>query len=130
MLAHASVNQMQQSMMLLNSIAELRRPRETADFFDSLRVDEQQEWLEDLLRRSIYPSEGDGVPHVCLLDTGVNRGHRFLEPALASFDLHTIEPGWGTDDGDGHGTEMAGLALAGDLAALLESTGEIRFRQG
>ena len=63
-LAHASVNQMQQSMMLLNSIAELRRARETADSFDSLRVDEQQEWLEDLLRRSIYPSEGDGVPHV------------------------------------------------------------------
>ena len=128
MLVHASVSQMQQSMMLLNSIAELRRARETADFFDSLRLDEQQEWLEDLLRRSKYPSEGDSVPHVCLLDTGVNRGHRFLEPALASSDLHTIEPGWGTDDGDGHGTEMAGLALAGDLTPLLERTGEIRFR--
>lgn len=128
MLVHASVSQMQQSMMLLNSIAELRRARETADFFDSLMLDEQQEWLEDLLQRSKYPSEEDGVPHVCLLDTGVNRGHQFLGPALASSDLHTIEPGWGTDDVEGHGTEMAGLALAGDLTPLLESTGEIRFR--
>ena len=68
------------------------------------------------------------MPHVCLLDTGVNRGHRLLEPALASGDLHSIEPAWGTADGAGHGTEMAGLALGGDLTDLLEGTGEIVFR--
>ena len=34
-------------------------------------------------------------------------------------DLHTVEPGWGTNDADGHGTEMAGLALVGDLSELL-----------
>ena len=128
MLVHASVGQMQQSVMLLNSIAELRRARETAEFFQELRPDEQQEWLEDLLQRAQYPLEGDDVPHVCLLDTGVNRGHRLLEPALASCDLHSIEPGWGTDDGAGHGTEMAGLALGGDLTDLLEGTDEIVFR--
>lgn len=95
MLVHASVGQMRQSVMLLNSIAELRRARETAEFFQELRPDEQQEWLENLLQRAQYPSEGDDVPHVCLLDTGVNRGHRLLGPALASCDLHSIEPGWG-----------------------------------
>ena len=128
LLVHASVGQMQRSMMLLNSIAELRRARETAEFFDSLRPNEQHEWLEDLLQRSRYPLEGDGVPHVCLLDTGVNRGHRLLEPALSAADLHTIQPAWGTDDRHGHGTEMAGLALAGDLTKLLESTGGIEFQ--
>ena len=29
----------------------------------------------------------------CLLDTGVNRGHRLLAPALDANDLHTVEPG-------------------------------------
>ena len=128
MLVHASVRQMQQSAMLLNSIAELRRARETAEFFQELRPDEQQEWLDNLLQRAHYPLEGDDVPHVCLLDTGVNRGHQLLEPALASSDLHSIEPGWGTDDSAGHGTEMAGLALGGDLTTLLEGTDEIVFR--
>ena len=126
-LLRASVVQMQQSMLVLNSIAELRRARETAEFFDSLMPDEQQEWLEDLLGRSIYPTEGDPVPHVCLLDTGVNRGHRLLEPALGTTDVHTVEPAWGTDDGDGHGTEMAGLALAGNLQEHLATTDPIRF---
>ena len=36
LLARASVEQMRASMVTLNSIAELRRPKETADFFDSL----------------------------------------------------------------------------------------------
>ena len=126
-LVHASVTQMQQSILLLNSIAELRRARDTAEFIDSLLPDEQQEWLDNLITRSIYPLEGDTVPHVCLLDTGVNRGHRLLEPALAASDVHTVQPSWGTDDGDGHGTEMAGLALAGNLLEHLVTGDTIHF---
>ena len=34
-MARAAVEQMERSMVTLNSIAELRRPKETADFFDS-----------------------------------------------------------------------------------------------
>ena len=126
-LLRASVVQMQQSMLVLNSIAELRRARETAEFFDSLMPDEQQEWLENLLGRSIYPLEGDAVPHVCLLDTGVNRGHRLLAPAIGTADVHTVEPAWGTDDGNGHGTQMAGLALAGNLQEHLATSEKIHF---
>ena len=125
LLVNASVGQMQQSMLVLNSIAELRHARDTAEFFDSLRPGEQQEWLQDLLDRSIYPSEDDPVPYVCLLDTGVNRGHQLLQPALSTADLHTVEPSWGTNDGDGHGTQMAGLALAGNSADLLSSNSRI-----
>ena len=125
LLVHASVGQMQQSMLVLNSIAELRRARDTAEFFDSLRPIEQQEWLEDLLGRSTYPSEADQVPYVCLLDTGVNRGHQLLRPAIAAADVHSVEPSWGTDDRDGHGTEMAGLALVGNLADLLSDTARV-----
>ena len=120
LLVSASLEQMQHSMLTLNSVAELRRAKETAEFFDSLRPEEQQQWLDELLARTQFPTDTDEAPRVCLLDTGVNRGHRFLSPALDPADLHSVEPGWGTDDVDGHGTQMAGVALAGDLTALVE----------
>ena len=119
LLVRASVEQMQNSMVTLNSIAELRRPKETAEFFDSLTPDEQVEWLGDLLNQTRFGTETGQRPYVCLLDTGVNRGHPLLTPALDPNDLHTVEPGWGSDDTDGHGTEMAGVALAGNLTDLL-----------
>ena len=119
LLAYASVEQMQRSMLTLNGIAELRRAKETAEFFNSLPLEEQPAWLADLLDRMRYPADNSAVPHVCLLDTGTNRGHPLLAPALAANDLHSVEPGWGTDDTEGHGTNMAGLALAGDLTELL-----------
>ena len=122
LLVSASLEQMQHSMQTLNSVAELRRAKETAEFFDSLRPEEQQEWLDELLARTEFPADADDVPRVCLLDTGVNRGHPLLHPALAPSDLHTVEPGWGTDDAHGHGTQMAGVALAGDLTPLVEGT--------
>src|SRR6185312_11126322 len=40
-------------------------------------------------------------------------------------DLHTYNPAWGVDDRRGHGTQMAGLATYGDLAALLASVGPV-----
>ena len=126
-MARAAVGQMERSMVTLNSIAELRRPKETADFFDSLERDEQADWLDDLLDRARFAGEADDTPHACLLDTGVNRGHPLLAPALDAADLHTVEPGWGTDDAVGHGTEMAGLALVGDLNELLAGTDSVEI---
>ena len=119
LLVSASLEQMQRSMLTLNSIAELRRAKETAEFFDSLELEEQRKWIDDLLNRAAFVEDASDVAHVCLLDTGVNRGHPLLTSALASNDLHTVEPAWQVGDDDGHGTEMAGLALAGDLTSLL-----------
>ncbi len=122
LLVSSSLEQMQGSILTLNSIAELRRAKETAEFFSSLRPQGQQEWLDELLARTQFRTGDNGVPHVCLLDTGVNRGHPLLSPALDTGDLHTVEPGWGVDDAHGHGTQMAGVALAGDLTSLLGVT--------
>ena len=119
LLASASVEQMQRSMLTLNSIAELRRAKETADFFDSLDPAEQGEWIDDLLNRSAFVEDARNVAHVCLLDTGVNRGHPLLTPALASSDLHTVEPAWGDGDDFGHGTEMAGCPVIPNVAVML-----------
>lgn len=120
-MVHGSLGQMQESVIILNSIAELRRAKETADFFDSLALNEQHAWANELLQRSRFPLAGDQVPHVCLLDTGVNHDHPLLAPAIASRDTHTVEPSWGTNDNEGHGTEMAGLTLFGNLTSVFNS---------
>ncbi len=125
LLAYGSAGRMKRSMMTLNSIAELRRAKETAEFFDSLPPEEQPRWLEELLSRTTVAGPDELVPHVCLLDTGVNRGHPLLAPAIASQDMHTVEPSWGTDDSEGHGTALAGLALVGNLADVLDSTNPV-----
>ena len=121
LLVQATLEDMQRSMVTLNSIAELRRAKETAEFFDSLHSDEQRAWLDELLARTEFAEETEQTPYVCLLDTGVNRAHPLLAPAVTDRDLHTVEPGWGTDDAHGHGTEMAGVALAGNLTEIVES---------
>jgi len=121
LLVRTSAQVMHRSMMILNSIAELRRAKETAEFFDALSPEQQLAWMGELLGRCRFPTDGDSVPYICLLDTGVNNGHPLIAPTLADSDLHTVEPAWGTDDIGGHGTAMAGLALAGDLTDALAS---------
>ena len=127
LLVRTSAEEMRRSIVTLNSIAGLRRAKETAEFFDPMSREEQWEWLDDLLARTRYPSDDDEAPRVCLLDTGANRGHPLLSPALAAADLHTVEPAWGTDDEEGHGTQMAGLALAGDLTDLLSGNDPVEI---
>lgn len=119
LLVYGSVGQMKRSMMTLNSIAELRRAKETAEFFDSLNPEEQPQWVNELNDRLTVPADGAEVPYVCLLDTGVNNGHPLIHQAIANADKHSVEPAWGVDDSEGHGTEMAGLALLGNLTNVL-----------
>jgi len=114
----ATPAQFKQSMSLLNLIAELRSARESADFYDSLEPVEQAALVDALLAR-LTPASGQQVPHVCIIDTGVSNGHPLLAGSLDAVDMHTIDPAWGVDDQEGHGTQMAGLALLGDLTPVL-----------
>jgi Subtilase family len=125
LVVRASARELARVPGLLSMIAEVRRAKDTADTYDSMAPKEQAEWVAELLARAIFPRAGDDTPHICILDTGVNRGHPLLVDSLDAQDLHTIEPGWGTDDGTGHGTCMAGLALLGDLTPLLLSGAKI-----
>jgi hypothetical protein len=110
-------------MFATGVIGELRRATDNPVFFMEHARETQHEWSDDLANRIEWP--GVEVPAVCLLDTGVNRGHALLEPAIAPADLHAYETDWGTDDHDSHGTAMAGIALHGDLVAQLADT-EVR----
>ncbi|QDM32862.1 S8 family peptidase [Tardiphaga sp. vice352] len=109
------------------AIAELRRANDTPVFFTDDVEGEQHEWTDGLAERIVWP--GAEAPAVCIFDTGVNRGHSLIEPALATRDMHTLDRDWGTDDHDpsGHGTSMAGMALHGDLTAALADASERRL---
>ena len=101
------------------SIVELRRASDSPAFFlDDIGRDEQRDACEELSERTEWP--GIDVPAVCLLDTGVNRAHILIEPALAEADMAAVKAEWGVaDSAQGHGTGMAGLALFGDLTPHL-----------
>jgi len=104
-------------------IAELRRASANPAFFTEADHEDQTEWTADLVERIIWP--GGEVPAVCLLDTGVNRGHSLLEPAVSAVDLLAVNSDWGGADDHGHGTSMAGICLLGDLTPRLEDNAQI-----
>ena len=115
--------QLESSNHLLSLIAELRRAKDTAAFFDELAGAEQAEWVDELLARIQLASED--APYICVLDTGVNRGHPLLEGSLAEDDLHAVDPDATPADQSGHGTELAGIALFGDLTPVLVAQGPV-----
>ena len=87
---------------------------------------EQQVWVDEALSRMEWPTPD--APAVCVLDTGINNRHPLLRPALESSDMHAYNPAWNVTDHSGHGTEMAGLALHGDLTDILASNAPIALR--
>lgn len=118
-------NRQDLEMLTKNSdyIAEYRRAKETAAFWLDMPNREQAEWVRDLLKRIEVAS--DPVVSVCILDSGINNGHPLLAPVLKDEDCMTVNPAWGTDDHDKHGTLMAGIAAYGDLQECLASRNKI-----
>ncbi len=123
--AYGSRKQFSASTLLLSLISELRLAKETAEFFDELDVIEQREWSDELLSR-VNIADGD-LPYVCILDTGVNYEHPLLSPFTDQNDHLVINPTWLTSDEHGHGTEMAGLAIWGDLTEVLQTSEPINI---
>lgn len=133
-LVEATARQFDQDSSLLSILAELRKPHDTVEFIENLRPEEQKEWSDDVLAR-IIPA-GNNAPTVCILDKGVQREHPLLRESLAAGDVLSVCPNskdlnWNPNPpqyaqgADTHGTEMAGLALYGDLDKTVQSIGPI-----
>lgn len=121
-LVKGTYEQLSSSLLLLDNLAEIRKAKDTAQFFTDLRNFEQMDWVNDLLAR-IQTQQDDQPISICILDTGVNNGHPLINPFLPSTRMDSINPAWGNSDGhhSGHGTQMAGLALYGDLTEALSA---------
>lgn len=122
-LVYATRQQLEGSLSLLNTLAEVRLPRPCSLPLREMSSREQREFQDDLVDRVEWPDTH--APAVCLLDTGVNNKHPLLEPLLRDEDCFTVDPPSGTADHPdplrAHGTRMAGLAAYGPLVPLLES---------
>lgn len=116
---------LQKLQLATNSLTGFRYNRTQSSFFDSLEPREQKEWQENLAKRIIYNMKNSSV---CLVDTGLRSEHSLLKPAIKPETIDTYHPDWGTDDHDGHGTGMGGLALLGDLTPILEADDTIEIQ--
>lgn len=124
LIGHGTREALATAIRRIGSVRALAAPTVTADFFYALDVAEQAEWVVDLRQRTSFPPHPD-PGFVTLMDTGVSRAHPLIQPALVSSDRHTANPAWGLEDTKGHGTQMAGLALYGDLTPILHQANPI-----
>ena len=110
---YADIEDMERLLANTDAIEELRHASDSPHVYTHDLRPYQQDILDDLvLRTTLAP---DDAPAVCILDTGVARAHPLLAPSLAANDCHAVDEAWQRDDHHGHGTEMAGIALFGDL---------------
>ena len=98
-------------------IAEIRKPADPNAFFVDAAIVEQTEWAEDLLSRTHFNNSGIAI---CVLDTGINYNHSLISPFMPTHGM-TVNNAWGVADQNGHGTNMAGIALYNDLKQHLIS---------
>lgn len=128
-LVRATAEQLSNTLLYSDRLSELRKPRDTADFFTDLDLAGQQQWIDDLRQRVDNLANTSQVS-VCILDTGVNRGHDLLRDIVQPANVAAVYPEWtatDTSQGTGHGTPMAGLALYGDLVDIMASQNRIQI---
>lgn len=123
--ANCTKRQISQSLRLVNSVAELRRAKVTATDYLNLSPQDQYALTSDFIARVSMNPEPTAA--ACILDTGVTQSHSLLAPSLKPVDCQAFRERWGSDDPHGHGTEMAGLALYGNLVDLFTSNDPIQI---
>ncbi len=123
-LIRSSIHQLKQSILLLDCLSEFRFSKDSPAFFLDMEPVDELQWTEDLLDR-VSLDDGHKDIAVCILDTGVNYSHPLLTQSITENDTDAYNPDWGKVDHFGHGTEMAGLALYGDLYPLLNNRDSI-----
>ena len=128
-IAHGTPETMGRIVANTDAIAELRLARDAPAVFMELTPDEQREWVEDLIER-LEPPPAD-APAVCILDSGTTRRHPLIEPTIDPADQQAWDPTWTVEDVGvawiGHGTQMSGIALYGDLTPILVTNNPVEL---
>lgn len=104
---------------LFDILAEIRLARIPNSEFLDLAPRDQMEFINELVSRTTAPAAT--APSVCHLDTGIQAGHPLLSGAVDTQHVLRVLPHQTGVDVDGHGTEMAGIALYGCLNRHLNS---------
>ena len=125
-----NVNQMQLVELMKQSdlLAEFRVGQEPAGFWVNESAAEQQQWIDDMLKRIKKIEKIESNIKICVLDTGVQNGHQLLQILIDDANTLTVDNKWGTHDhyrGAGHGTLMAGIAGYRNIESILESNSDI-----
>ena len=117
-LIKVNISKLKELLKCNEYIAEIRKASEPTSFFSRMNNIDQKQWIDDLVNRTSFELNDVSI---CILDTGVSNSHPLLENAFDTNSNHTVNPSWMTNDHQGHGTKMSGLALYNDLQAALES---------
>lgn len=94
----------------------------TSDFFNADPV-QRLSAVDDLVKRTVKTD--DTHPRIVIMDTGINVNHPLLTKAIVPGAVYAADAAWGTEDHDGHGTKMAGVAQFLDLTEYLATKSEI-----
>lgn len=113
-LLEAEIDQLSHAFGILNCVAELREPK-----LATLSAPQPFVASGTVPPPPAVPPAGE-APAVCILDTGINNGHPYLEAVCPASHATSWNPNWSAADDNGHGTAMAGLAAFGDLRLLRE----------
>jgi hypothetical protein len=124
-LLEATAEQLATALSVLDDVAELRRPQYPAALLTLEPPAEQADWVAGLAER--VQAAPEDAPAACVLDTGTYADHPLLKTSLEPDDRHSCDPAWTVYDHDGHGTEMAGLALYGNLEEAILANTSVRL---
>lgn len=104
-------------------ISEFRRSPEPTSFFDNLSGKEQKEIINTILAKANFNNTNSAI---CILDTGLTSEHPLIKPTIANINtIQACGDSWGKQDHDGHGTEMAGIAIYRNLTEAFLSSSPI-----
>jgi len=125
-LAKTSYDDLKNLIRMDGDLAEFRRASMPAGFWIRSFPQKQREMVDVLLKRVVFDKKSN--ISVCILDTGVNSGHKLLDPLMPQGSCMTVDPSWKTSDNSGHGTKMAGLVGYGEFEPLLSSESSIEVK--
>lgn len=117
---HGTHEQIANAVRNFGTVKALAAPSVLSDFFDGMPPEEQAAWAQ-AMQDLVQPPDALDPRYVTLLDSGIGLNHPLIQPFLTPNDRHAAEPGWGLNDAHGHGTQLAGLSLYGDLLPVIQS---------